>query len=96
MSTEFVKKLSEVKAFIAEGGNASQWFARAYASWYWVTDFWEVNLNGYEHLDATNRELFTEMLNLRKLDGWADSALYEVALFAVERWNLLPPGRDGA
>lgn len=90
MSTEFENGLSEIKAFIAEGGEASQWFAKAYASWYWVTDFWQVNLNGYESLDAVNKRLFVKMLNLRGLDGSADSALYKVALFAVEVWSLLP------
>lgn len=90
MSTEFENELSEIKAFIAEGGEASEWFAKAYASWYWVTDFWQINLNGYESLDNVNKALFVRMLNLRGLDGWTDSALYKLAVFAVEEWNLLP------
>ncbi|MFS0824938.1 hypothetical protein [Pseudomonas phoenicis] len=96
MSSDFAKAFLEIKVFIAEGGKASQWFAQAYASWYWVTDFWGVNLNGYERLDSGNKRLFVKMLNLRELDGWTDSELHNVALFAVEHWNLLPPKRDGA
>lgn len=91
MPTKFENELSEIKAFIATGGEASNWFAKAYTSWYWVTDFWKINLNGYEYLDSLNKRLFVRMLNLRELDGWSDSALYEVALFAVVQWNLLPP-----
>ncbi len=91
MSITFENELSEIKAFIATGGDASNWFAKAYASWYWDSDFWKINLNGYLYLDSFNKRLFVRMLNLRQLDGWSDSALHEVALFAVEEWNLLPP-----
>lgn len=90
MSKQFENELSEMKAFIATGGEASNWFAKAYISWYWATDFWKVNLNGYEYLDSLNKRLFVRMLNLRELDGRSDSALHEVALFAVEKLNLPP------
>ncbi|MNR34068.1 hypothetical protein D3C85_1518080 [compost metagenome] len=96
MSTEFENELSEIQAFIAKGGEASEWFAKAYASWYWVTDFWQINLNGYESLDNGNKRLFVRMLNLRGLTGWTDSALYKLAVFAVEEWNLLPIQKGAA
>ncbi|MGG7647328.1 hypothetical protein ACQ4OB_04780 [Pseudomonas sp. ES4] len=96
MSVEFANELSKIKAFIAEGGEASEWFAKAYASWYWVTDFWQVNLNGYEGLDHVNKGLFVRMLNLRGLDGWTDSELYQLAVFAVDEWSLLPLKKGGA
>lgn len=95
MTSTFEKNLSDVRAFIATGGDASLWFAKAFASWYWVTDFWQINLNGYEYLDRHNKELFFKMLNLRELNGCTDSALYEVALFAIKEWGLLPSENRG-
>ncbi|WMI99759.1 hypothetical protein RBU55_30220 [Pseudomonas chlororaphis subsp. aurantiaca] len=90
MSSMFEKDLTDVKKFIATGGGASEWFAKAYASWYWETEFWKVNLNGYQSLDSSNKKLFMRMINLRMLPGWTDHALHEVALFAVKEWDLLP------
>ncbi|UVJ43490.1 hypothetical protein NVV94_23550 [Pseudomonas sp. LS1212] len=91
MSDNFEENLSDVRDFIALGGGASGWFARAYASWYWCSDFWKVNLNGYQSLDSSNKKLFEKMLNLRTHTDWNDCALHEVALFAVEKWDLLLP-----
>jgi hypothetical protein len=90
MSQTFEEALAEIKVFIAADGGASHWFSKAYASWYWGTEYWKVSLGGYESLDGNNKSLFIKMLGLRKYPGWTDSALHELAMFAVEKWNLLP------
>jgi hypothetical protein len=90
MPQTFEEVLVEVKAFIAMGGGGSYWFSKAYASWYWGTEYWKISLGGYENLDENNKRLFAKMLCLRKYPGRTNSALHDVAMFAVEEWDLLP------
>lgn len=84
--SEFEITLKKIKEFIDLGGGASQWFRKAYVSWY-RGDHRLIDLQGAESLDANNLELFIEMIQLRRAPNWDDWALYELERYIRDRWK---------
>jgi hypothetical protein len=77
MKTLTTIQISEqLKDTVANGGDACVWLGRAYLSWYRGSQL--IALNGFESLDSGNRNLFHQMLMLRKQPGWNDEYLYEL------------------
>lgn len=70
----FTDVLDDLVDAVKRGGDANRWLGEAYCSWYRGTS--EINLHGFENLDAKNRKLFIEMLQLRHYPGWSDEARY--------------------
>lgn len=74
-SNEIFARLKEA---VSDGGSAGLWLGNAYVSWYRGGDARRIDLRGFELLDSQNRLLFTEMLTLRKREGWSDDELYKL------------------
>lgn len=67
-----------LKEAVSKRGSAGLWLGEAYVSWYRGGDALRIDLKGFESLDSDNRLLFTEMLTLRKREGWNDGDLFRL------------------
>jgi hypothetical protein len=70
----FTDVLDDLVDAVKRGGDSSRWLGNAYCSWYRGTP--EISLSGFGSLDAKNRQLFVQMLQLRHYKGWSDEALF--------------------
>ena len=73
-----VEIFTMLKVAVSSSGSAGRWLGEAYLSWYRGGDARRIDLQEFDSLDYENRLLFTEMLTLRKRDGWRDSDLYRL------------------
>lgn len=85
--SDFNNTLAEIREFFDVQCDTSEWFARAYLSWY-RTRGRLINLQDVIYLDPGRFDLFVRMLRLRHMSGWCEQELFKLEQYAIELYEL--------
>lgn len=77
--------LDDIKTRMNNSDRAKTFFASAFTNWYRSSDLQTTtNLSEFDNLDATNQNLFFEMMRLRKHPNFDDEALYQFEQYCYQ------------